>query len=77
MAKAIITKYVGATDTKPSKFVASDSDGNKVSTTYDYSLTEDANHYKAACELREKMGWTGDLIGGSLKNGYAFVMVPA
>ena len=77
MANAIITKYVGATDTKPSKFVASDANGNKVSTSYDYSLTAEANHYKAACELRDKMGWKGELIGGSIKGGYALVFVPA
>jgi hypothetical protein len=73
--KAIITKYHGPTDYKGSRIVASDEDGNRVTISYPYELSGEAVHRKAAEELCRKMGWTGKLQGGSLKNNYVFVFV--
>ena len=77
--KAIRTKYHGATDTRGSRISASDEDGNRVTIPYPhelYELSGEAVHRKAAEALCEKMNWAGPMIGGALKDGYAFVWVP-
>lgn len=71
--KAITTKYRGPTNTRGSRIIASDEDGNRVSIPYPHELSGILVHAKAALALCEKMKWTGPLIGGSLKDGYAFV----
>lgn len=73
--KAIRTKYVGPTNTRGSRIIAGDEDGNRVTISYPYELSGEAVHRKAADALCAKMGWKGDLASGSLKNGYVFVFV--
>jgi hypothetical protein len=73
--KAIRTKYKGPTNTRGSRIIASDEDGNRVTISYPYELSGEAVHRKAADALCTKMGWTGKLESGSLKNGYVFVFV--
>jgi hypothetical protein len=74
--KAIRTKYHGPTDTRGSRISASDEDGNRVSIPYPHELSGEAAHRAAADALCRKMNWSGELIGGALKDGYAFVWVP-
>ena len=74
--KAIKTKYKGPTNTRGSRIIASDEDGNRVTISYPYELSGEAVHHKAAVELCKKMGWEGELIGGSLKDGYVFLFDP-
>lgn len=71
--KAIITKYLPVTEQRGSRIKACDSDGNYVTIQYPFELTVSQAHLKAAVALRDKMGWTGELIGGATKTGYAFV----
>ena len=71
--KAIQTKYMGPTNFKGSRIKASDCDGNTLTIPYPHELSGEDVHRKAAEALRDKMGWTGELIGGALKDGYAFV----
>ena len=71
--KAIETTYHGPTNTRGSRIIARDSDGNRVSIPYPHELSGEAVHRKAAEALRDKMGWTGELIGGGTKRGYCFV----
>lgn len=71
--KAIVTKYHGPTDTRGSRITASDEDGNRVTIGYPYELSGEAVHRAAAVALCAKMGWTGDLVAGSLRTGYVFV----
>ena len=71
--KAIVTKYHGPTNFKGSRITASDEDGNKVTISYPHELSGEAVHRKAAQTLCDKMNWPGELVGGSLKNGYVFV----
>ena len=73
--KAITTKFHGPTATRQSKIVASDQDKNHITMSYSHALDTEANHQKAAEILREKMGWTGAMIGGSISGGMAFVFV--
>ena len=71
--KAITTKYHGPTNTKGSRIIADDGDGNRVTIPYPYELSGEACHRKAADELCKKMGWTGTLAAGWTKTGYVFV----
>jgi len=72
--KAITTKYSGPTNTRGSRVIASDLDGNRVSVHYASELNSDENHDAAAVALCRKLGWTGELVRGSLaNNGYVYV----
>jgi hypothetical protein len=71
--KAIETKFVGPSNVKGSRYIASDSDGNRVILGADYEIRQDLNHRKAAEALRDKMGWKGELVGGGTKTGETFV----
>lgn len=71
--KAIQTKYVGPTNTKGSRIIATDNDGNKVTISYPYELSGEDVHRKAAQALCDKMNWKGEMIAGWVKNGYVFV----
>jgi hypothetical protein len=73
--KAILTTYKGPTNTRGSRIIASDSDGNKVTISYPYDKTNEAAHRQAAEALCSKMQWAGKLAGGSLKNGYVWVFI--
>lgn len=54
---------------------ATDCDGNKVSIPYPHELSGQDVHMAAARALLDKMQWKGELVGGGMKNGYAFVFV--
>ncbi len=71
--KALVTKYLGPTDTRGARIKASDEDGNSVTIGYPYELSGEASHREAAEALQAKMGWTGALDSGALKSGYVFV----
>ncbi len=71
---AIETRYVGATNTKCSRIIASVPQNKlRIVRSYDHALNSDRNHANAAEALADKMGWKGQLVGGSLKRGYAWV----
>ena len=74
--KAIKTTYKGPTDYKGSRIIATDEDGNKATISYPHELSGMDCHAKAAVELCNKMGWTGTLHGGGLKDCYVFVFAP-
>ncbi len=75
--KAIITRYVPATNTKPSRVIAEAEGGNRHVMTFASYYGDDARgsgpYRKAAEELCMKMDWDGKLIGGGTKDGYVFV----
>lgn len=78
--QTIITKYLGATNTRGSRIVAKCWNGKKT-VSYDYSLNADANHKAAAyaliADLKERadVAWSivavGELPDGT---GYAFII---
>lgn len=74
--KAIRTRYTGPTDTKGARIIATDGDRNRKVVGYDHSLSSEEMHRAAAEALRDKMGWTGNLIQGGLGNDYVFVFAP-
>ncbi len=73
--KAITTKYAGPTNTRGSRIIASDEDGNRITIPYPYELSGEDVHRKAAQALCNKMNWGGSLAAGSTKKGYVFVFV--
>jgi hypothetical protein len=71
--KAITTKFHGPTDTRGSRYTATDSDKNRVTVSTDYALNSEGNHDAAALALCRKMGWTGTLVRGGLAKGNVYV----
>lgn len=70
---AITTKYLGPTDFKGSRIKADAGDKRTITIPYPYELNQFEAHEKAALALLDKMGWQGELLGGALTSGYAFV----
>ncbi len=72
---AIDVRYVGPTDTKPARLIAESGNGHRliVSRHRWNDLDGEALFRKAAEALRDRMGWTGELVGGGTKRGYCFV----
>lgn len=73
--KAITTKFHGAGNVKGARYSASDSDGNRVVLSIDYSFGSMANHTKAAVTLCRKMGWHGKMVSAETKDGMVFSFV--
>ncbi len=73
MFAAIETKYLGPTNTRGSRIVAT-CNGNRITISYPYELSGVDVHKAAAIALSEKMGWSTDnLVSGETKTGYVFV----
>lgn len=70
MFQAIEVKYLGCTNTKPSRFKASCAAGS-MTRSYDYGLNADDNAIALATALADKFGWLEhcSLVGGVLKSG--------
>lgn len=73
--KAIRTRYVGPTNTRDSRIIASDGDGNKVLIGYPHQLTSDDGHRLAAQTLMDKMEWRNEIVGGGFGNDNYWVML--
>ena len=72
--KAITTKFLGQTETLPSRIVAFDLDQNRiVVSVHDCPDMGEDGHRWAARQLANKMGWTGRLATGAEKGGYDHV----
>ena len=52
---AIATKYIGPSDTKGSRYKATDGNGNSVTLAMNYALNSEQNHRRVAEALRDKM----------------------
>ena len=73
--KAIETKYIPASDTKPSRIKATAEGGHSLTVGYSHELNDADAHRYAAELLQQKLKWPGRLIGGVTKSGYAFCFV--
>lgn len=74
--QAIVTKYLGATDSRGSRIIAR-ADAGSVTVAWDYAIDDDANHRAAAEALCARLGWKGKLACGGMppKSAYACVFV--
>jgi len=71
--QTITTTFHGPTDYRGARIKATASGGGgSVTVAYDYE-SELSAHMQAAFQLREKMGWTGAMIGGDAKRGMVWV----
>lgn len=70
---AISTKFVGPTNFRGARIVATTSNGHRHTIPYDYSLSTEDAHAAAARDLANSMQWTGTLIAGGTKTGYVYV----
>lgn len=70
--QAIVTKYLGATNTKGSRIKATASAGS-VTVGYDHALNSSENHDAACKALADKMEWSGVWVGGGTETGYVYV----
>ena len=76
--KAILARYLGPTDYRGSRIVATAEGGHRLTISYPYELSGEAVYRAAAEALRDRAGWAGKLDGGQLPNGdYAFVFCSA
>ncbi len=76
--KAILTKVIPCTNTKPTRVKAYTEGGNSITLSWDECTNDDRlnngqSHLYAAKKLAEKMKWSTDLLGGGTPTGYAFV----
>jgi hypothetical protein len=72
---AIQTKYIGPTNTRGSRIKAWTDTGFSVTIGYDYSLDDEARHFKAVKAMVESndLDWDlKDMRCGGTKNGYVF-----
>lgn len=75
-APAILTRYLGPTDTRGSRVKAMAGGLSSVTVAWDHALNADDNHAAAAATLAEKL-WGGNcqLTGGCCKDGgFAFTV---
>ena len=76
--QAIVTKYHGPTDRKPSRITAR-CDAGRIVVQWDHRLNVADNHREAVSALATKLGWSGTWILGSLPEsfgGYCAVIKP-
>lgn len=76
ITQAIATKYLCATNNRGARIKAT-AWGGSATVPYDYALSPEKNHAKAASALIADMGWDGTFAqGGNVKgDGYYFVNV--
>lgn len=72
LRQAIVTKYLGPTDSRGARVKAS-AEAGSVSVPWDYELDAADNHIAAAEKYAQKYGWDGAWFGGGTKDGYVFV----
>lgn len=71
--QAIRTHYLGPTDHKPSRIIATCS-AKRIIRSRDTSLDLESSHAVVAHELRDLLKWNGKLVMGGLADG-SFVFV--
>ena len=75
--KAILTKIIPCTNTKPTRIKAYTEGGNSITLSWgectEQGLNNGLSHLYAAKKLAEKMKWSTNLLGGGTPTGYAFV----
>ena len=73
MYQAIETSYHGPRHRRPAR-VSARCDAGRIALPWDHALDVDGNHRAAAVALAARLGWSTDMIGGSLPgSGYAWV----
>ncbi len=66
--QAILTRYHGPTDTRPSRLTAR-ADAGQITVSYDHALNGQQNHRAAAAAMIHSLGLVGTWQGGHLHDG--------
>jgi len=74
--QAIVTKYIGPTNTRGSRVKATAAAGS-LTLAWDDSLNSERNHTRAAQALAEKFGWGGKWYAGVPPTDVGFCFVNA
>ena len=77
---AIQTKYLGATNHKPSRIKAFTSNGHSCTISFDYDLSNEKLHFEAVKALvaKCKLDWDISTMNyGGVKDGYVFTFPSA
>lgn len=73
--KCIRTRYMGPTNSKGTRIVADDGDGNSVYLARDTARAVEEDMFAAAVALTNKMKWRGELRGGWHKQAMYWVFL--
>jgi hypothetical protein len=71
--QAIETHYVGPTNYRESRIIATTPSGHKLTYYWQHGLNVDANHHAAAKALCDKLNWNAIKAGGATRRGFAWV----
>ena len=72
ICQAIETRYVGPTNHRGSRVIATTPGGARMVSAWDYALGIEGNHRAAAEALRAKLDWPELVSGAFTARGYAF-----
>ena len=70
--QSIETKYVGPSNHRGSRVIATTPGKQRRVHNWDYALSIEGNHYAAAEALRTELEWPSIKAGASTKAGYAW-----
>lgn len=74
MRQAIVTKYIGPTNTRPGRVKAT-CDAATKTFDWNHAWNVERNHTEAARKLADSLSWYGTWSGGAMPGaGYAFVL---
>ena len=76
--KAIKTRFLGATNYRDSRIVATAEGGerdHRITISYPHELNSEQAHQSAAKALCDKMNWHGRMVSGGLRDCYVHVFV--
>ncbi len=73
--QTITTKYLGPTDKRGARIVATTSSGVRAVVPFSYDVSTEDCHRLAALAVYDKCGWTGRMIAGETRSGYVWVFV--
>jgi hypothetical protein len=71
--QAILTKYIGPTNTRGARVKASTEGGATLTVGWNHEVNHDENHRLAAFALAKKLNWVGKWAGGGTKTGAVYV----
>lgn len=75
MRKAIVTKYLPATNYMSSRVSAGAMDNRPTTFPYPHELSVEQAHAWAAMQFAKKMNWPGLYVAGALGRGNVFVCI--
>ena len=73
--QSITTRTLPATNTKPTRVVATTASGLKHTAPLDHDISLHNAHWQVAAHLAAKLNWNGEWIQGATSDGYVFVLL--